>query len=74
MRIKDAINKVLFNEKEKDYAILIIRDRVKGITEVPFSEIERCDNNYVYLKDGDTVIPIHRVIEIRENGKVVWKR
>jgi len=74
MRIKDAINRILYSDKKKDEVFLVIIDRVKGTAEIPFSQIERVDNYYIYLKDGETVIPIHRVIEIREKGEVLWKR
>lgn len=74
MRIKDAINKVLYSDKKREDIVLVIRDRVKGSAEIPFSQIERVDNYYIYLKDGETVIPLHRAIEIREKGKVLWRR
>ncbi|QIW23554.1 DUF504 domain-containing protein [Sulfolobus sp. S-194] len=74
MRIKDAINKIFYTRKDVSEIYLIIRDRVKGISEIPFSNIERIDNYYVYLNDSETVIPLHRVIEIREKGKTLWKR
>jgi len=74
MRIKDAINRVLYSDKKKEDVFLVIRDRVKGVAEIPFSQIERVDNYYIYLIDGETVIPIHRVIEIREKGKTLWRR
>lgn len=74
MRIKDAINKILYTKQDRDNIYLVIRDRIKGIDEIPFSNIERVDNNYVYLKDGETVIPLHRVLEIKENNQTLWKR
>ena len=74
MRIKDAINRILYSNKKKEDVFLVIRDRVKGMAEIPFSQIERVDNYYIYLKDGETVIPLHRVIEIREKGETLWRR
>lgn len=74
MRIKDAINKYLFTAKDKDHVYLVIRDRIEGVKEIPFSQIERVDNNYVYLIDGETVIPIHRVLEIKSDKEVLWRR
>lgn len=73
IRIKDAINRVLWYEKDKDEFSLIIRDREKGSDEISFTRILRVDNAYIYL-DDDTVIPLHRVIEIRYKGKLYWRR
>jgi len=74
MRIKDAINKILYSDKKKEDVVLVIRDRVKGTAEIPFSQIERVDNYYIYLKDSETVIPLHRVIQIRQKGETLWRR
>jgi uncharacterized protein (UPF0248 family) len=73
IRIKDAINRVLWYEKDKDGFSIIIRDREKGSDEISFKRILRVDNTYIYL-DDDTVIPLHRVIEIRYKGKLYWRR
>lgn len=73
IRIKDAINRVLWYEKDKDGFSIIIRDREKGSDEISFRRILRVDNTYIYL-DDDTVIPLHRVIEIRYKGKLYWRR
>mgnify|MGYP001772518915 CR=1 FL=1 len=72
MRIKDAINKVLWSEDKSNFT-LVIRDRVKGSVEIPFNRIQRVDNNYVYL-DDDEVIPVHRVLEIRKGKEIYWSR
>jgi len=74
LRIKDAINRVLWSEKEKSKFVLVIRDRAKGSSEMPFERIERADNTYIYLRDTEDVIPLHRVIEIRKEGKLYWSR
>ncbi|WP_048054429.1 DUF504 domain-containing protein [Sulfolobus acidocaldarius] len=74
MRIKDAINKVFWTESSSlDKFTLILRDRKKGSIEVPFPDISSVDNNYIYLKD-DTIIPLHRVIEIRKGNETWWRR
>jgi len=75
LRIKEAINMVLWkHHDEVDLFTLVILDRFKGITEIPFKEIERVDNYYVYLRDEETVIPVHRVLEIRKGRSRVWRR
>jgi len=86
MRIKEAINKILWSIEKKEEYFLVIIDRMSssGYTYIPFSHIRRVDNNYVYvcrdicsndLNDFETAIPIHRVVRIeRRNGDVVWSR
>ncbi|MCY0884170.1 MAG: RNA repair domain-containing protein [Acidianus infernus] len=74
-RIKDVINMVLWKYKDKvSEFTLVISDRFLVNAEIPFDKIERVDNYYIYLTDGETVIPIHRVLEIRRNGKTIWSR
>ncbi|WP_256445542.1 RNA repair domain-containing protein [Acidianus sp. HS-5] len=74
-RIKDAINMVLWKYRDKiSEFTLVISDRFLVNAEIPFTGIERVDNYYIYLTDGETVIPIHRVLEIRRNGKTIWRR
>ncbi|ABP95069.1 MULTISPECIES: DUF504 domain-containing protein [Metallosphaera] len=73
MTIKDELNRILWTRRDlENYSVLIV-DRFKGLVEIPFPRIERVDNTYIYL-DDDTVIPIHRVMEIRMKGQVIWSR
>ncbi len=74
MRIKEAINMVFWKYKDLSQFKLIIYDRFTITSEIPFTDIERVDNNYIYLKDGETVIPIHRVLEIKKENYSIWKR
>ena len=79
MRIKDAINMVMWKYKDKlDDYVIVIKDRFSesGIEEIPFSSIERIDNNYIYLLEEDIVIPLHRVLMIKRksDNALVWKR
>ncbi|QGA53210.1 DUF504 domain-containing protein [Sulfolobus sp. E5-1-F] len=79
MKIKDAINMVRWKYEENldDYVILI-KDRLTetGLKEISFSEIYTIDNNYLYLKHEDIVIPLHRVLMIRRksDNALIWKR
>lgn len=39
------------------------------------SRITRVTGWALYLDDGETVIPLHRIVEIRDDrGRVVWRR
>ncbi|EWG06509.1 MAG: hypothetical protein ASUL_09194 [Candidatus Aramenus sulfurataquae] len=71
--IRDEINRVLWSKGPIEDYTLVVWDRFKGLIEIPFTSISRVDKNYVYLND-DTVIPIHRVREIRKKGRPTWKR
>ncbi|PVU77557.1 DUF504 domain-containing protein [Sulfolobus islandicus] len=80
MKIKDAVNMIRWEYREKidDYVIIII-DRLteNGLKEIPFSELDAVDNNYLYLKsEENTVIPLHRVLMIKRksDNALIWKR
>uniref|UniRef100_A0A7C4FGZ4 DUF504 domain-containing protein n=1 Tax=Ignisphaera aggregans TaxID=334771 RepID=A0A7C4FGZ4_9CREN len=81
MRVKDAVNRILWTVKERkelEKYRLIITDRInpRGYIEVPFTNIARVDNNYIYITSDDeiNVIPIHRVIRIVKNHETVYDR
>ncbi|AKA72894.1 DUF504 domain-containing protein [Saccharolobus solfataricus] len=79
MKIKDAINRVRWKYKEKiDDYVIVIKDKLTetGLKEIPFTDIYTVDNNYLYLKGEDTIIPLHRVLMIRRKSDdaLIWKR
>ncbi len=86
MKIKEAINKILWSIEKKEEYFLIIVDRMSsfGYTYIPFSRIRRVDNNYVYICEDicsndlhsfEKAIPIHRVVRIEKNdGNIIWSR
>lgn len=74
MKIKDAVNMILWKYGERKFEFtLIIRDRFLSEATIPFESIERVDNNYIYLTD-DTVIPLHRVLRIKRGNVTIWSR
>lgn len=81
MRIKEAINRILWKYRESlDEFLLVIVDRTtsSGYRYILFSKIKDVDNNYVYLSNELqelTVIPLHRVVRIeKKNGEIIWQR
>jgi len=47
-------------------------DRPKGISSFSGSDIKDVGYKFIYL--ADVVIPLHRVVEIRYNNEVVWRK
>lgn len=53
--------------------VVIYVDRPKGFSKIKGEEIERVSFKFIELKSG-TMIPTHRVVEIRYDDKVVWRK
>lgn len=76
-RIKQEINKLIYTSKSSYRIVFIDRTRETGarLRELPVERIERVTEWAIYLDDGDTVIPLHRIVEVRdEDGVTVWRR
>ncbi|MEM1541516.1 MAG: RNA repair domain-containing protein [Ignisphaera sp.] len=81
MKIKEAINRIIWKHRDslEEFLIVIIdRMTTTGYRYIPFSCIKNADNNYIYVSNEVNefiAIPIHRVIRIeKKNGEIVWKR
>jgi uncharacterized protein (UPF0248 family) len=60
-------------EELGDYVIVVLdRKTVNSLKEVKASEITKLMKDRLVL--GDAVIPLHRVVEIRRRGEVLWRR
>jgi uncharacterized protein (UPF0248 family) len=74
--IGDLLNKIRWDEKVKpDEYTLVYFDRVaeKGF-EVKFTAISREGNFFVVIRDGHkTMIPLHRIRQVKRQGKVIWE-
>ncbi len=76
-RIKQEINKMIFTGKKNYVIVYIDRSRDTGIRlrELPISKVARVTEWALYLDDDYTVIPLHRVVEIRDReGRIIWRR
>lgn len=70
--IKKIINTVSL-EGLGEYVIVILDRRVgSGLREVRLGEVVRLMKDRLIL--GDAVVPLHRVVEIRRSGEVLWRR
>lgn len=75
--IRQQINRALMSGNPHDYVIVYIdRDPVAGqrLAELRADRVIGVSEWAMTLDDGDTVIPLHRVVEIRGPGGTVWRR
>ena len=57
---------------------MVIRHRVEGVgerlVEIPLDSVVRVGPWALHLASGD-IIPLHRVVELRDRGgRVIWRR
>jgi uncharacterized protein (UPF0248 family) len=76
-RIREAINRAIHTGMAHRLRV-VYRHRVEGVgerlVEIPLSMVVKVDSWALHLAGGD-VIPLHRVVELRdEKGRVVWRR
>lgn len=71
--IKELINKGLWSNEREHYELVI---RHRGVKDnklvVKLSDIKEIRNGYIVI--DDLWIPLHRVIEIRYKGKIIFSR
>ena len=78
-RIKQEINRILYSGDPSRYTIYYL-DRPPGtgtsrLAALNASRIRSVNEWAMLLDDGDTVIPLHRVVEIRDSeGRILWSR
>ncbi len=72
--IRDIINKFRWHP-DYDFSLLsvVYIDRPRGFGELRGDEIEKVGHGFIYLYSG-AAIPHHRIVEIRYDGRTVWKR
>lgn len=74
--IKNLINKIRYDKREKgDYSLFYI-DRIKNnYKEIKFDDINRIEGNFLVInKDKETEIPMHRIKIVKKNGLIIWRR
>ena len=77
MYIGDFLNKIRWDKKLKpeEYTIVYFDRVVERGFEVAFTSVSREGNFFVVNRDGrKTMIPLHRIRQIKRKGKVVWER
>jgi len=67
-----------FKYEERDYMVVVLDRDEEGVArlkEIPLNRVERVTGWAMYLDDGYTVIPLHRVYMVKDKrGRVVWRR
>ena len=73
--LKNILNRIIWSRNKKSYNIIII-DRLSknGIRVINGEEINGLTTfDQMIINDG-SVIPLHRIIEVTEDGRVLIKR
>ena len=72
--IREILNKFRWHP-DYDFSLVsvVYIDRPKGYSEFNGDDVERIGHGFVYLKSG-IAIPMHRIVEIKYGGEVVWRR
>ena len=77
MYIGDLLNKIRWDKrlKAEEYTLIYFDRIAEKSFEAPFNAISRSGNFMIIKRNGqDASIPLHRIREVRRNGKVVWER
>ena len=74
--IRELLNRIKWSEDSSKYIVKIIHRGFQGeygTIEIKASRID--DVGSWYFSIGETIIPFHRIIEVRNiSGKVVWRK
>jgi len=76
--VKDFLNKIKWdkNLNKDDFTIYYLDNISKKLVALSFNEIIKFEGNFILIErdDEETFIPMHRIREVKEKDKVVWKR
>lgn len=70
--IKKIIHTVPAEELGSYVMVVLDRKASNSLKEIRLSEVTKLMKDRVVL--GDTIIPLHRIVEIRKSGEVLWRR
>jgi uncharacterized protein (UPF0248 family) len=74
LSVKEILDKLRWHPNyDFSKVVVVYIDRPKGFSEIRGDEIEKVGFKFIELKTG-TMIPTHRVVEIRYENKVVWRK
>ena len=70
--LRDLINKVLWHPELKAEKLeILFLDRPEGVSSIRGDEIQEVGYKFVF---AHVPIPYHRILEIRYDGRVVWRK
>ncbi len=73
----ELLNEIVSRKKKKENYVIYYYDEKKNETEsVPRRKIKKIEHNFLVTeeKGREFFIPVHRIQEIEENGKTIWKK
>lgn len=76
-RVRDVLNRLRWDSRELDYAILTVEDRVSGAKEVSGSSIVRLGHREFDVSDaegGISTVPYYKVTSVVVGDEVIWER
>ncbi len=70
-----VLGKLKWKGELKDCEIIILHRGAPGNRKtISGKKVTEVKKSYFYYKDGrETCIPLHRILEIKLKGKVIWK-
>jgi hypothetical protein len=72
--IREILNKFKWHHAYSfDRVSIVYIDRPKGFSEIRGEQIAKIGHKFIYLK-ADTAIPLHRIVEIKYEGKTFWRK
>lgn len=78
MMLKDLINKIKWDKKEKPelYSLFYIDRFTKKKKEIKYNNLKRIEGTFLVIEqDSEEIeIPMHRIKEARKEGKLIWSR
>lgn len=78
-KIKDIIGKAIYSLDKKEEYVIVYVDRTEDygtrLLEISTNDVIAVSNWALTLNDNETIIPIHRIVEIRKkDGEILWKK
>jgi len=77
VRLSDVLSKLKWNGKLENCDIIILHRGAPGDRkEISGSNITEIKKSYIMFRNGgkETFIPLHRVMEITEGSRILWKK
>jgi uncharacterized protein (UPF0248 family) len=76
--VKDFLNKIKWdpNLKKEEFEIFYEDRILKKMIGIRFKDIKEINDGFILIKkeNEEVNIPLHRIKEIKKNGKIVWRK
>ncbi len=78
MHVREVLNKIKCDKKENPelYKIYYYDRVLDKLIEIDYKDIKDIDKNFITImkNNKETEIPMHRIKEVRKQGKLIWSR